>query len=118
MLSADDHYHSVLENFDKGIAAPETAEAAELDADKSASSTPPPVMPTTPPRTPRSTLKRPAEDNPDSQPALKCPRTPSPRPVRIRRGLQPPPLIPHYESWIVRSIGYLAVIVVHLGGIL
>jgi hypothetical protein len=116
MLGADDHYHSVLEIFDKDIAAFEMAEAAEVDADRSASSTPPPVMPTTPPRTPRSTLKRPAEDNPDSQPALKCPRTP--RPVRIRRGLQPPPLIPHYESWIVRSIGYLAVIVVHIGGIL
>ncbi|RXW18343.1 hypothetical protein EST38_g7503 [Candolleomyces aberdarensis] len=88
MLCADDHYDSVLRLFDEGIAALEMAEVEELGTVKPVSS-PTPATPMSQPHTPRTFLKRSSEEYPDSQPALKRPRTP--RPVRIRRDLCSPP---------------------------
>jgi hypothetical protein len=78
MLSSDDHYKSVLFNFDDGIEALERAEGEEVEAEGLVLSPRPPVTSTSPPHTPRGTLKTPRGDNPDSQPALKCPMWNSP----------------------------------------
>jgi hypothetical protein len=89
VLSTENHYNSVLRIFDEGIAALEMAEAEEAAVARPLSSSLPPVTPAFPPLTPRTTLKRSCEEDHDLQPPLKRPKTP--RPVRIRHDLHPPP---------------------------